>query len=63
MFDINEGITSVMRTDRERYKWIAKYKEDSINELIANLVDNYVRIIGNDMRYFTLIIDNEDVND
>lgn len=40
-----------------------KYVEDSIRKLINNLGDNYVRIIGKDMRYFTLIIDNEDVND
>ena len=47
----------------ELFELEPKYVEDSINELIANLGDNYVRIIGNDMRYFTLIIDNEDVND
>ena len=39
------------------------YVEDSIKELIDKLGDNYVRIIGNDMRYFTLIIDNEDINE
>ena len=39
------------------------YVEDSIKKLIDKLGDNYVRIIGNDMRYFTLIIDNEDINE
>lgn len=39
-----------------------KYLEDCIKELITKLGDNYIRIIGSDMRYFTLIIDSEDVN-
>lgn len=41
----------------------SKYVENNIKELISNLGDDYVRIIGKDMRYFILIIDNEDVND
>lgn len=47
----------------ELFELEPSYVEDSIKELIYKLGDNYVRIIGNDMRYFTLIIDNEDIND
>ena len=47
----------------ELFELEPSYVEDSIKKLIYKLGDNYVRIIGNDMRYFTLIIDNEDIND
>ena len=47
----------------ELFELEPSYVEDSIKELIDKLGDNYVRIIGNDMRYFTLIIDNEDINE
>ena len=47
----------------ELFELEPSYVEDSIIELINKLGNNYVRIIGNDMRYFTLIIDNEDIND
>ena len=35
----------------------SEYVEDCIIKLIDKLGNNYVRIIGNDMRYFTLITD------
>ncbi len=45
----------------ELFELEPKYVEECIKELRVNLGDNYVRIIGNDMRYFTLIIDSKDV--
>lgn len=44
----------------ELFELEAKYVEDSINRLINILGSNYVRIIGNDMRYFDNIIDSGD---
>jgi hypothetical protein len=47
----------------ELFELEPSYVEDSIKNLIDELGDNYVRIIGNDMRYFINIIDNEDINE
>jgi len=47
----------------ELFELEPSYVEDSIKNLIDELGNNYVRIIGNDMRYFTLIIDGEDINE
>ena len=47
----------------ELFELEPNYVEEKIVELIDKLGDNYVRIIGNDMRYFTIIIDEEDIND
>ena len=47
----------------ELFELEPSYVEDSIIELINKLGNNYVRIIGNDMRYFANIIDNEDINE
>ena len=40
----------------ELFELEPKYVENSINMLINKLGNNYVRIIGNDMRYFDNII-------
>ena len=40
----------------ELFELEPKYVENSINILINKLGNNYVRIIGNDMRYFDNII-------
>ena len=47
----------------ELFELEPSYVEEKINELMNKLGNNYVRIIGNDMRYFTLIIDGEDINE
>ena len=45
----------------ELFELEPKYVEDCIKELINKLGNNYIRIMGSDMRYFTLIIDNENI--
>jgi hypothetical protein len=40
----------------ELFELEPKYVENSINMLINKLGNNYIRIIGNDMRYFDNII-------
>lgn len=44
----------------ELFELEPKYVEDNIIKLISKLGNNYVRIIGSDMRYFDNIINNED---